>query len=165
MNHLTISLLKIPKPAVFQQKIQFDFKYGAGCSKINSAEGIKLPEVNTRGLSTCAWGGFQNVFTFSRIDSQQIHTFGFEERIIAAKEKNLNDFIFDSLSYFSLLFSIFGTLFFASQLQKGKSQRSIAELVGSIGRGLKVEFFLSFYFWFILHLCLKPLSLFCRKAG
>ena len=55
MNHLTISLLKIPKPAVFQQKIQFDFKYGAGCSKINSAEGIKPPEVNTRGLSTCAF--------------------------------------------------------------------------------------------------------------
>ena len=89
INHLTISLQKISNLAIFQQKNQFDLQQ----DQFRRRE--KSPEVNARGLSTCAWEGFQNVFkhynyfffqrptfiTSSRIDSQQIHIHGFEERI------------------------------------------------------------------------------------
>ena len=61
MNHLTISLLKKPNPAIFQQKIQFDFKYGAGCSKINSAEGRK-PQRSIPGDSQRALEEFYKIY-------------------------------------------------------------------------------------------------------
>ena len=139
----------------------FSKKINLTCSKINSAEGRNpqrsMPGDSQRALEKVFKMYLSIIIIFSSKDPLLLHLqeLTLSKSISMVLKKGLRSkrkiiitsyFILSRTSRF--LFSIFDILFFASQLQKVKSQTSIGELVGWKERCLRGEYCFNFLVWF-----------------